>query len=112
MPTNKQWYLIISSTISGLITGAALFTTLFGQDTTIKIVACLGIANIVLTAVGTAFSTQTEQVKDVLAMPGVEKIDVNEQASKALAVLAVDPATNKIAPTPAAQVAVAQKASS
>jgi hypothetical protein len=46
--------------------------------------------------------TQEAQVKSVLAMPGVEKIDINGLANAVLAKLAVDPNVNKIAPTPAA----------
>jgi hypothetical protein len=55
---------------------------------------------------------QATQVKSVLAMPGVEKIDINGLANAILAKMAVDPAQNKIAPTPAAmdQVAATAKA--
>jgi hypothetical protein len=99
--TSKQWFQIISGVISGLITGAALFQTLFGQDTTIKIVAMLGIANIVLSSVGTVLSgpdSQTTQVKNVLAMGGVERIDVNAKATPELAAMATDPSLVKIGP--------------
>ncbi len=103
--TSKQWFQIISGSISSLITAAALLQTLFGQDLTIKIVAILGIGNILLSSVGAALSgpdSQSTQVKSVLAMTGVEKIDVNAKASPELAKLAVDPTQDKIAPTPAA----------
>ena len=99
---SKQWFQIISGVIGGLITGAAMMQTLFGQDLTIKIVAALGIANIILSSTGTALSGQGATVKEVLAMDGVEKIDVNAKANATLAALAVDPNVNKIAPTPAA----------
>lgn len=108
--TGKQWFQIFSGVISGLITGAALLTTLFGQDLTIKIVAGLGIANIVLSSVGTAFSGQDASIKDVLAMPGVSKIDVNDRANATLAKIAVDPAVDKIAPLPSALDKVTQTA--
>lgn len=108
--TSKQWFQIVSGIISGLITGAALLTTLFGQDLTIKIVAGLGIVNIMLSSVGTVFSGQGNLVKDVLAMPGVEKIDVNGKASATLAQIAIDPAQDKISPTPAAMAKVTQTA--
>lgn len=101
--TSKQWFQIISGIISGLITGAALMQTLFGQDLTIKIVAGLGILNIILSSVGTAVSGQGSDIKSVLAMPGVEKISVNGRANATLAAIAVDPAQDKIAPTQAAQ---------
>lgn len=103
--TGKQWFQIISGINGGLITGAALLTTLFGQDLTLKIVAGLGIFGIILNSVGAAFSgpdSQQQQIKNVLAMPGVQHVDVNALASKDLATLAVDPSVNKIAPIPSA----------
>jgi hypothetical protein len=107
--TSKQWFQIISGINGGLITGAALLQTLFGQDLTIKIVAGLGIFGIILNSIGAAFSgadSQATQVRNVLAMPGVEKIDVNAKATPELAKLAVDPAMDKIAPMPNAMSAV------
>jgi hypothetical protein len=99
--TSKQWFQIISGINGGLITGAALLQTLFGQDLTIKIVAGLGIFGIILNSVGAAVSgpdSQDTQVKNVLAMPGVSRIAVNAQASPELAALATDPAQPKIGP--------------
>jgi len=104
--TSKQWFQIISGVVSGLITGAALLTTLFGQDLTIKLVAGLGILNIIISSIGTTLSSQGSLVKDVLAMPGIQKVEVNAQANPTLAAIAVDPTVNKIAPTQAAQVQV------
>jgi hypothetical protein len=107
--TSKQWFQIISGTVSGLITGAAFFQTLFGQTITLDIIAGLGLTNIIISSVGTVVSgpeSQDTQVKNVLAMPGVEKIDVNERASPDLAKLAVDPTIDKIGPTPAAEARV------
>lgn len=108
--TAKQWYQIIQGIIGGFITGAALFQTLLGQDLTIKIVAGLGLLNIVVASVGTALSSQGSDIKSVLAMPGVEKLTVNSQANQTLAAIAVDPTINKIAPTQAAEAAVAATA--
>jgi hypothetical protein len=97
--TSKQWFQIVSGIISGLITGAALMQTLFGQDLTIKIVAGLGIANIILSSVGATVSGQSNLVSDVAAMPGVERISINAKASPALASVAVDPAQQKVGPS-------------
>ena len=94
--TSKQWFQIVSGVIGGLITGAALMQTLFGQDLTIKIVAGLGIANIILGSIGAALSGQANLVRDVAAMPGVERVSVNAQASTALAQVATDPAQSKV----------------
>ncbi len=58
-----------------------------------------------------SFVTGTaNQIQAVQAMPGVDKIVVNEKAGAALATLAVDPANNKIQTTPQAQQAVARTA--
>ena len=114
--TSKQWFQIISGINGGLITGAALLQTLFGQDLTIKIVAGLGIFGIILNSVGAALSgpdSQATQVKNVLAMPGVERIGVNAQATPELAAVAVDPKQPKIgAVTPDVRATLIQKAAS
>jgi hypothetical protein len=52
-----------------------------------------------------AMSTQGGQdtlIRSVLSMPGVENMAINGRATAALATLAVDPAVDKISPTPAA----------
>lgn len=80
----------MSSINGGLITGAALLQTLIGQDLTIKVVAGLGIAQIIIGAIGGQLSTQANLVKDVAAMPGVDKVVVNANANQALAQAATD----------------------
>jgi hypothetical protein len=100
--TSKQWFQIISGVISGLITGAALFQTLFGQDMTIKIVAVLGIANIVLSSVGTVLSgpdSPATQIKNVAALPVVDHVSINATATNGVATAALDPAQPKVGPT-------------
>ncbi len=94
--TSKQWFQIVSGIIGSLITGAALLQTLFGQDLTIKIVAVLGICNIILSSIGAALSGQANLVRDVAAMPGVERVSVNASANSVLASVAVDPAQVKV----------------
>ena len=79
--TSKQWFQIVSASIGSLITGAALLQTLFGQDLTLKIVAVLGIFNIVLSSVGAALSG---------------RINVNASANQTLASVAVDPEQKKV----------------
>src|ERR1700679_1007995 len=99
--TSKQWFQIVSGINGGLITGAALLQTLFGQDLTIKIVAGLGIFGIILNSIGAAVSgpdSQQTQVSNVLAMPGVQRISVNDKATPELAAMATDPAQPKIGP--------------
>lgn len=98
--TSKQWFQIVSGIISGLITGAALMQTLFGQDLTIKIVAGLGIINIMLSSVGAALSGQANLVRDVRAMDGVQNIEVNAKANSTLAAMAIDSKEAKISISP------------
>jgi hypothetical protein len=97
--TSKQWFQIISGIVSSLITAGALFTTLFGQDLTLKIIAVLGLFNIMLNSIGAAVSGQANLVKDVTAMPGVERISVNASASPVLAAAATDPDQPKVGAT-------------
>jgi|GEM_PF-7030294 len=97
--TSKQIFQIASGVIGGLITGAALLQTLFGQDLTIKIVAVLGIANIILGSVGAALSGQANLVRDVSAMPGVARVSINADANQTLAQVAVDPSQPKVGAT-------------
>ena len=108
--TAKQWFQIISGSISGFITAGALFTSLFGQDMTLKIIAGLGLVIIILSSVGATLSGQGATVKEVLAMPGVEKITVNAQANQTLSAIAIDPKVDNIAPTQAAEAKVSETA--
>ncbi len=85
--------------------------TLLGQDATIKIVALLGIVNIILSSIGTALSGQANLVREVAAMPGVDRISVNAQAAPALAQVAIDPEQKKVgATTPSARATLVEAA--
>lgn len=106
---SKQLLGIAVVVVSVLAISTTQLTDLFGPDAAKKVVAAAimlnGIFGGIIATIGGDL-TQGQQVKQVLAMPGVEKLDVNGKASPALAALAVDPNVNKIAPTPAAQSAV------
>lgn len=100
--TRKQWFQIISGTISGFITAGALFTTIFGQDMTLKIIAMLGLINIVLSSIGAALSgpdSPATQIKNVAALPGVARVAVDDTATNGVAAAALDPTQPKIGPT-------------
>lgn len=106
--------LVVNTVFAG---GSAQLTDLFGATMANHILSvCIlgsGICGGFIMNMG-GMPSQATQVRNVLAMPGVEKIDINGQASPALATMAVDPAMNKIAPTPAAMdkvVATAKAAS-
>ncbi len=98
----KQIIAIIGAVISVLMVSSAQLTDLLGAGVAKTIVTVAGLTNMILQSVTVALTTQSAQIKDVAAMPGVEKISVNAQASSALATLAVDPKQDKVAPTPAA----------
>jgi hypothetical protein len=89
---------IVSSINGGLITGAALLQTLIGQDLTIKVVAALGVCQIIISSVNSQLSTQVNQIASVAAIPGVSRVAINEQASPAIAQAATDPAQPKVGP--------------
>lgn len=97
--TSKQWFQIISGINGGLITGAALLQTLFGQDLTLKIVAALGIIGIIINSVGTALSgndSQATQIRNVAAIPGVERVVINTSAPASVAAVALDPSQKNV----------------
>lgn len=85
-------------------------TDLFGpaMAKSIKSVALLlsSILGASVAAIG-GTPTQSDQVRNVLNMPGVERLEVNAHATPALAQLAMDENINKIAPVAGADAKVA-----
>lgn len=79
--TSKQWFQIISGSISGLITAGALFTSLFGETLTLKIIACLGLLNIIMSSVGTALSGIGSSVSDVQSAAAAKTLSPSAQVS-------------------------------
>lgn len=97
--------------INGALVGSsAQLTDLFGPVAVKYIVSIASIGNTVLGGIVSFLSGQGSQIKNVLAMPGVEKITVNSAANPTLAAIAVDPAVNKISPTPQSMDRVAETA--
>lgn len=97
--------------INGALTGSVNeMTDLLGAVWAKHIVSIAVIGSGICGGFVTMFGGQGYQLKSVLAMPGVEKIDVNGQAGATLATIAVDPLQNKIAPTPAAMAQVTETA--
>lgn len=102
--------LVVNGALSGAVNE---LTDLFGPTVAKHVLSVCVIGSGICGGFITMFGGLGSQVRNVLAMPGVEKIDVNAQASSALATMAVDPKENKIAPTQAAMetvVATAAKA--
>lgn len=94
-----------------LIGSSAQLTDLFGPVAVKYIISLASIGNSILGGITTLISGQGAQIKNVLAMPGVEKLTVNSQANTTLATIAIDPQQDKIAPTPAAEATVNKIAS-
>jgi hypothetical protein len=99
--------LVVNTVLAG---GTAQLTDLFGATMANHILSISILGSGICGGFIMNMGGLPSQVRNVLAMPGVEKIDVNGQASAALATLAVDPAQNKISPTPAAMDKVAATA--
>jgi hypothetical protein len=106
----KQIISIIGAVISALMISSAQLTDLLGPNMAKTIVTVAGLTNLILQSVTAAITSQSSTVKDVLAMPGVDKINVNAAANQTLASIAIDPHQDKIAPTQAALVQVTQTA--
>lgn len=102
----KQIISIIGAILSVLMISTAQLTDLLGPTAAKSLVSIAGLFNMILSSVMAAITSQGSTVKDVLAMDGVAKINVNEKANATLAALAIDPKQDKISPTVAAQSAV------
>lgn len=79
--TSKQWFQIVSGTLNGFITAGALFTTLFGQDLTLKIIAGLGLLGVVINSVGTALSGTDSSARDVASAAAAKTLSPAAQVS-------------------------------
>lgn len=107
----KLFLNILSSVNGGLISGAALFNPLIGQDLALKVISGLGIAQIIVSSINSQLSTQGNQISAVAAFPGVAKVLVNATATNGVAAAALDPAQPKIgAVTPEARQTLIQTA--
>lgn len=114
----KLFLNILSSVNGGLISGAALFNPLIGQDLALKVISGLGIAQIIVSSINSQLSTQINNIKDVAAITGSDgkpaiRVGVNANAGPALATIAVDPAQPNVgAVTPEARQTLIQTARS
>ena len=106
----KQIISIIGAILSVLMISTAQLTDLFGPVLAKTIISVAGLGNLILQSITSVTNSQGAQVRDVLAMKGVENIAVNAQANQTLAAIAIDPTVDKIAPTPAAVAQVIQTA--
>lgn len=101
--TNKQWLAIGMVILGALTASTAQLTDIFGPTNAKYIISVAGLCNTILGGVMAIISGQASLVRDVQAMPGVEKILVNSQANQTLAQVAVDEANQKVEPLPQAE---------
>lgn len=102
----KQIISIVGAILSVLMISTSQLTDLFGAGTAKTVVSVAGLGNLILQSIMSVITSQGGTVRDVLSMPGIEKISVNGEANKTLANIAVDQKVDKIAPTVAAMQAV------
>lgn len=105
----KQVLSIIVAVLGVLMVSTTHLTDLFGPTIAKTIVSAAGLINSALASVLAVISSQGSLVRDVDAMPGVDKVLLNEKANVTLAQIAQDPNT-KVEATPAARAAVARTA--
>jgi len=104
--TPTQWILLIMSTAGVLNGSAAQLTEWFGPTAAHTIISVISFGQTLIGAWAMALSGQGAAIKQVLAMPGVQNITVNDKANATLAAIAIDPKTDKIAAAPSALEAV------
>lgn len=94
---NAKQALSIALVVLGVLTAsAAQLTDLVGPGLTKIIISFSTLTMSILAGIQGLISSPSSSVKEVQAMPGVEKIVVNKEANSSLATLAVDPAQAKI----------------
>ena len=99
--TRNQMLALGSLGLGLLAGGGSTLTELFGQGLATKIAASAGFLNSFVSGAILILSGQIQQIKDVSAMPGVERISVNTSANQALAQVATDPTQPKVGATDA-----------
>lgn len=99
--TRNQWFAITILLLTVLTGGSAQLTDLIGPYGTKLVISFSTLATGFLAGVQIILGGQGQQVRDVAAMPGVDNIAVNTQASPALASVATDPEQKKVGGTSA-----------
>ncbi len=99
MNLTRNQILAITLAVLGVLAGSATqLTDLFGANVAKTAVTASSLVQTILAGILAALTGQSSQVRDVLAMPGVEKITVNAAANQTLSAIAVDPKVDKISP--------------
>lgn len=103
---HKQVLSITLAVLGVLMVSTTQLTELFGAPLAKTIVTIAGVINSLLASIMAVITSQGGLVRDVQAMPGVDKITINAGANQTLAQIAVDPANEKIEASPGAGAAV------
>lgn len=104
--TRNQWIAIIILAL-GLISGATgQMTDIFGSGPAKSIASAASFLSSFVAGIQVILGGQGQQIRDVAAMPGVEPIKINTNASEAAAKVALDPSVDKVAPAPGSEQAV------
>ncbi len=104
--TLKQMLAIVCAVLSALAVATSQMNDIFGPTLAKSIMAGAGILNTIFSSILAVITSQTQTVKDVQSMPGVEKITVNAQANSTLAGLAMATDNAKIEAAPGQDAAV------
>lgn len=104
----NQIIALVIAVLGVLATSTTQLTDIFGPGPTKIIISASSMLTSILSSILAMFTGQSSIVKDVQAMPGVEKIQVNANANQTLAAIAVDPANDKVEPTQKDATAVAK----
>lgn len=96
--TKSQWFGIANIILSACMVSTTYFTDTFGAGTAHIIVGTAAFLNMIVGGVATIITGTAQQVRDVAALPGVERVSVNAGAAPALASVATDPDQPKVGP--------------
>lgn len=94
--TRNQWFAIVILLLTVLTGGSAQLTDLIGPYATKVVISFSTLATGFLAGVQIILGGQAQQVRDVAAMPGVDRVSVNAQANANVASVAVDPTQQKV----------------
>ena len=103
---SKQWLSTVLVILGVLTASAAQLTDLVGPQLTKVIISVSTLSMSMLAGIQGVLSTQTNLVQDVQAMPGVERIVVNNRANVALATMAVSSTEPKVQSKPGDEAAI------
>lgn len=100
MNLNTKQILAIALAVLSVLSGStAQLTDLLGVEWAKVVISVASLAMSVISSVLAVLSSQNNLVKDVAAMPGVERIAVNPAANQVLAAIATDPQQPKVGAT-------------